>query len=554
MPPRTRQIALAAAIALPLVAGGFVLGSRSARDSARLFDEVLQYVSVRYVDSLGTGDLYEKAARGLVREIQDPYAALYSPKELTEFTASTGGRYGGLGMLVEDQEGVVVVSRVYPHTPAEAGGVHEGDRIVAVGERSTHGWRLVQVTDSLKGTPGTTVAVTFSRPGVPQPIPMKFTRAVIRIPAVPYAIMLDGKTGYIPLLQFNETAAQEVTDAVRKLQSEGARSMVIDLRDDGGGIVGEAITISNLFLKPGLEIASVRGRDGPPEIFLAKGQPLAPSIPLVVLINGYTASASEIVAGSLQDHDRALLVGTTSFGKGLVQSLYPLDGGWALKLTTAKWYTPSGRSIQKERKIVDGQLVEVSDSADADGNPHPGLRSGAAGDTAKTTGAVGDSTKKARPVFHSKEGRIVLGGGAITPDVVVRPDTLTGVEQRFLKAVTPKSQEFYITLYNFSIVMKDSVRPDFAVTPAWRNTFFTQLAAAGVKVDRALYDSASPEVDRLIGDRVARFAFGDSTAKRREIPDDTQLEVALKLLRQVPSQHDLFIVAERQSAKSAARP
>jgi hypothetical protein len=128
------------------------------------------------------------------------------------------------------------------------------------------------------------------------------------------------------------------------------------------------------------------------------------------------------------------------------------------------------------------------------------------------------------------------------------------VEQRFLKAVTPKSQEFYITLYNFSIVMKDSVKPDFKVTPAWRSTFFDQLAAAGVKVDRALYDSASPEVDRLIGDRVARFAFGDSTAKRREIPDDTQLEVALRLLRQVPSQHDLFIVAERQAAKPPARP
>ncbi len=548
MSPRIRQFTIAAAVALPLVAGGFVLGARKERDSARLFDEVLQYVSMRYVDSIGTGDLYEKAARGLVREIQDPYAALYSPKELDEFTASTGGRYGGLGMLVEDQEGTVVVSRVYPHTPAENGGVHEGDRIVAVGDRSTRGWRLVQVTDSLKGKPGTTVAVTFSRPGVPQPIPMKFTRAVIRIPAVPFAIMLDGKTGYIPLLQFNETAAQEVTDAVTKLQAQGARSMVIDLRDDGGGIVGEAITISNLFLKPGLEIASVRGREGPPENFLAKAAPIAPSIPLVVMINGYTASASEIVAGSLQDHDRALVVGTTSFGKGLVQSLYQLDGGWALKLTTAKWYTPSGRSIQKERKIVNGELVEEPDSV-------PGCPSVTDNTVVKPVcPAGGDTAKKVRPVFHSDAGRTVLGGGAITPDVIVQPDTLTSVEQRFLKAVTPKSQEFYITLYNFSIVMKDSVKPDFTVTPAWRNTFYTQLTAAGVRVDRAVYDSASPEVDRLIGDRVARFAFGDSTAKRRELADDTQLEIALKLLRQVPSQHDLFVVAEHQSAKPAAPP
>jgi carboxyl-terminal processing protease len=531
MPSRSRKFALAAVFGLPLLAGAFIVGSRSTRDSARLFDQVLQYVSVRYVDSLGTSELYEKAARGLVREIQDPYAALYSPKELSEFTASTGGRYGGLGMLVEDQEGVVVVSRVYPHTPAEAGGVHEGDRIIGVEDRTTRGLKLGQVTDLLKGTPGTVVNVTFGRPGVAQPIPMKFTRAVIRIPAVPYAILLDTKTGYIPLYQFNETAAQEVTEAVARLQKEGAKSLVIDLRGNGGGIVDEAIEISNLFLKPGVEIASVRGREGPPQLFTSRGQPLAPTIPLVIMIDGYTASASEIVAGALQDHDRALLVGTRSFGKGLVQSLYQLDGGWALKLTTAKWYTPSGRSIQKERKVVDGQLVEEPDSVE------------------------GDSAKPFRPVvFHSDGGRVVYGGGTIAPDVVVKPDTLSGVEQRFLKAVTPKSQEFYVVLYNYSMGLKDGVRPDFTVTPAWRNELFDRLTAASVKLNRALYDSAAPEVDRLLGDRVARFAFGDSTAKRRELADDSQLMAALALLRQVPTQHDLFLIAERQSGKQAARP
>ncbi len=528
--PRQISIAIAAAVALPLLAGGYFLGSRGARDSARLFDQVLQQVSTRYVDSLPEGDLYEKAARGLVREIQDPYAALYSPKELSEFTASTGGRYGGLGMLVEDQQGVVVVSRVFPHTPAEAGGVREGDRIIGVNDKSTRGWRLVQVTDALKGTPGTPVSVIFGRPGMSQPIPMKFTRAVIHVPAVPYAILLDKKTGYIPLLQFNETAAQEVTDAVRRLQKEGARGMVIDLRGNGGGIVSEAIAISNLFLQPGLEIASVRGREGPPERYTAKGQPLAPTIPVVVLIDQYTASASEIVAGALQDHDRALVVGTTSFGKGLVQSLYSLDGGWALKLTTAKWYTPSGRSIQKERKFVDGQLQEDPDSAES------------------------DTTTKARPIYRSDDGRIVYGGGAISPDVVVRPDTLTAPEQQFLKVVTPKSQEFYVTLYNYAMTLKDSVRPDFVVSADWRGQFYTRLVAAGVKVERPLYDSATVEVDRLLADRIARFAFGDSTAKRREVPDDAQLAAALALLRQGQTQHDLFVVAERQTASPPARP
>ena len=533
MPSRSRQLAIAAALGLPLLAGGFLLGARSTRDSARLFDQVLQAVSSRYVDSMPQADLYEKAARGLVREIQDPYAALYSPKELSEFTASTGGRYGGLGMLVEDQQGVVVVSRVYPHTPAEAGGVREGDRIIGVSDRPTRGWRLVQVTDALKGTPGTQVQVSFARAGVNVPINMKFTRAVIRIPAVPYAVMLDKHTGYIPLLQFNETAARETMDAVRRLQQDGAKGIVLDLRGNGGGIVDEAITIANLFLKPGLEIASVRGRDGPAQEFQSKGTPLAPTIPVVILIDGYTASASEIVAGALQDHDRALVVGTTSFGKGLVQSLYSLDGGWALKLTTAKWFTPSGRSIQKERKWVDGQLVEDPDSAVAD-----------------TT-----TSKQDRPIFHSDAGRVVYGGGAISPDVTVRSDTLTSPEQRFLKVVTPKTQEFYVTLYNYTIQLKDSVHsPDFAVSPAWRGEFYVRLGAAGVQVDRALYDSATSEVDRLLGDRITQFAYGDSTVRRRDLADDAQLSAALALLKQGPTQRDLFLVAERQSAKPPARP
>jgi carboxyl-terminal processing protease len=530
MSSRSRQVAIAVAFALPLLAGGFVLGSRRTRDSARLFDQVLNFVGARYVDSLPPGDLYEKAARGLVREIQDPYAALYSPKELTEFTASTGGRYGGLGMLVEDQQGVTVVSRVFPHTPAEAGGVREGDRIIMVGEQSTRGWRLNQVTDQLKGTPGTSVKVTFARPGVPQPIPMQFTRAVIHVPAVPFAMIVGDKTGYIPLLQFNETAAQELRDAVVRLKGAGARSLVIDLRGNGGGIVDQAIEIGELFLKSGLEIASVRGRDGPPQRYVVEGQPMAPAIPLVVLTDGYTASASEIVAGALQDHDRALILGTTSFGKGLVQSLYPLDGGWALKLTTAKWYTPSGRSIQKERKFINGQLIEEPDSAES------------------------DTVKKARPIFHSDDGRVVYGGGAVSPDVTVRPDTLSGAEQRFLKAVTPKSQEFYVTLYNYSMTKKDSVRPDFTIPPAWRNGFYAELGGAGVKVDRALYDSASAEVDRLLGDRISRFAFGDSAAKRRDIPDDTQLSAALDLLRKVSTQQELFLAANKLAARTASRP
>jgi carboxyl-terminal processing protease len=366
------------------------------------------------------------------------------------------------------------------------------------------------------------VQVGFTRPGVDAPIGVKFTRAIIHIPAVPFSLMLDGHIGYIPLLQFNETAGDELSQSVERLTGAGAKGLVIDLRGNGGGIVDQAIAISNLFLKKGSEILVVRSRGGEVQKYVAQDAPAAPSIPLIVLVDGYTASASEIVAGALQDHDRALILGTTSFGKGLVQSLFPLDGGWALKLTTAKWYTPSGRSIQKERKLVDGRLVEVVP------------------DSMET-----DSIRRARPKYKSDAGRVVYGGGAISPDVVVPPDTLSSVEQELLRAVTPKSQDFAVTLSTFAFARKDSVKPDFTVSPAWRADFYRRLQSAGVAVDRALYDSASTEVDRLIGDRVARVAFGDSTAKRRELKDDVQLERALEILRKGETQRDLFASEHR---------
>jgi carboxyl-terminal processing protease len=180
--------------------------------------------------------------------------------------------------------------------------------------------------------------------------------------------MLDGQIGYIPLQQFNETATDELEAAVKRLSKEGAKGLVFDLRGNGGGYLDQAGTVANLFLKKGVEISSVRGRAGFQEVLTATDDPIAPEIPLIVLTDGRTASASEIVAGALQDHDRAVIVGTTSFGKGLVQTVYPLEGGYALKMTTAKWYTPSGRSIQKERKLLpDGSFVEVlPDSMETD--------------------------------------------------------------------------------------------------------------------------------------------------------------------------------------------
>jgi carboxyl-terminal processing protease len=522
---RFRIAAVATAALVPVVAGGFILQARETRDGARLFDQVLGLVSERFVDTVGTGALYEKAARGLVEQLQDPYSELYTPKQLAEFTQNTGGRYGGLGMSIEPVEGRgVSVLKVFPNTPAERAGVQPGDVIVQIDTTNTRGWNSQQVSDVLKGEPGSKVSVSFARLGVPQPIQATLTRAIIHVPAVPYTLTFNEGIGYIPVEGFNETSGEEFAKAVQEMQSKGAKGLIVDLRDNPGGFLEQSLAMSNLFLQPNQEILSVRGRGVPPQTYTTRGRPLAPDVPLVVLINGRSASASEIVAGALQDHDRALIVGTTSFGKGLVQSLYPLDGGYAVKLTTAKWFTPVGRSIQKERKLMpDGRFVEVyPDSLPA------------------------DSLRKIRPPYKSDAGRTVYGGGAITPDLHVEPDTITTAEQELRRALAPKYTEYYQVVSSFAYEQRGKVARDFEVQPAWHDEIYRRLEAANIHVDRRTYDAGIGEVDRLLEDRIARTSFGDAAARERSLRDDPQLRRAIDVLRRGGTQRDLCAIASAQ--------
>src|ERR1051325_12249249 len=193
---RTRKSLLFGLVLIPVLAGGFVFQERESQQGARLLDQVLNIVSTRFVDTVDQATLYEKAARGLVHELNDPYSILLSPKELSTFNAQTNGRYAGIGMEIAETQGFITVQRVFPHTPAEQAGVQEGDRINFIDTTNIRGWTVSQTSDALKGNPGSKVLVKFSRPGVPELIPISFTRAVINIPAVPYAIMLDGNVGY----------------------------------------------------------------------------------------------------------------------------------------------------------------------------------------------------------------------------------------------------------------------------------------------------------------------------------------------------------------------
>ena len=519
---RVRTAAVTTLLLVPIVAGGFLLQEPPGRANAHLFDQVRSLVQTRYIDSLKDAQVFEKAAHGLIRELNDPYSELLTPKASESFSRSTNGRYGGTGMLLEEQQGVgVVVSRVFPHTPAEDAGVQEGDRITAIDGTSTIGWQITRVSETLRGTPGSQVTVTYARPGVPEPIKLRFTRAIVHVPAVQYSALFAGNIGYVPLQTFNENAAEELETAIQKLEDQGARGIVLDMRNNGGGIVEQALAVSGLFLQEGQEIVSVRSRSAPPEIARARGPRLGGNLPLVVLVDGSSASAAEIVAGALQDHDRALIVGTTTFGKGLVQSVFPLDGGYFLKMTTGKWYTPSGRSIHRDRELLaDGRFIET----------HP--------DSLES-----DSARKARPIFKSDAGRVVYGGGGITPDVVVADDTVSALEQEFLRSIAPKAQIVQSELQKYAFELKRTVKPDFPPDPAWTAELMRRLAAGGVTIAPRFTTAAEHLLGQELEHRVVRIAFGDAAAKVRELPNDRQLAAAIDLLRKAATQRELFAVA-----------
>ena len=529
---RRSRLAAVAVILTPLLAGGFLLQSRVQRESAVLLDQVMSLVSDRFVDTLPQGAIYEKAARGLIRELNDPYTELLSPRDVKQFQSRTGGRYGGLGMSIQLRDQQIVVERVFPNTPAERGGVREGDRIIQVDTNSTRGWSTAQTADSLTGTPGTKVKVSFARPGVAQPIAMEMVRAIVHVPAVPFGILF-GSAAYIPLQQFNENGVSELEKTIRDVVSRGAKGVILDLRGNPGGILEQSLQISNLFLRRGQEIASVRARSGEQQSYVAQQQPEFPNVPLIVLIDESSASASEIVAGALQDHDRAVVVGQTTFGKGLVQSVFNLDGGYALKITTAKWYTPSGRSIQRERKYVDGRFVE---------------------DTARDSTQT-DASKKSRPAFKSDAGRTVYGGGGVTPDVVIADDTLTTSEQQFFRnVVSPKAAEFQNALLDYALELSKQVPKDFTLQPAWREELRRRFEAKGAKVDPASWQSGARWIDQQLERYVARYALGDSAVARRFLKIDRPLQKAVDMMNKGQTQRDLFNLAQASVPANAARP
>jgi carboxyl-terminal processing protease len=504
-----------------LVAGsmGAVLASaRQQNRGEQLFRDVLQVVSSRYVEPLDGSEILEKAAKGLLDQLDDPYAHLYPPKEQDEFTQQHQGNYGGVGMTIEDRDGVHTVVRVFRDTPAERAGFQEGDRILTVDGAVVRGWALEKVTGRIKGQAGTKVTLEYEHvPG--SPVKTTVTRAIVNIPEVPYVLKVN-ETGYIPLLQFGNTASDEVAKALRELKQQGATSFVLDLRGNGGGLLEEAVEISDLFLPAGSMVVEQRERVNSQK-YTARDAADENPAPVVILVDGGTASASEIVAGALQDHDRALILGEATYGKGVVQTVYQVGGNNLLKLTTGEWLTPSGRSIHRKREKDDaGRWSVVDDSA---------------------------AMKKK---YKSDSGRALSGNGGISPDRPVRNDTLSTVEVKFIETVRPQSTEFYLAYTGLAAELKDQVKPGFTVKQEWLDEIYKRLQTRGVKVPREQYDAARGYVSDLLALRIARSAFGDAEAKRMFVQKDPQLAEALKLLKASRTQKDLLAANTRSTPGS----
>ncbi|MGH9261437.1 MAG: S41 family peptidase, partial [Acidimicrobiales bacterium] len=389
--------------AVALASGAWLLQHRaepagSVYQQARLFDDVVAHVADYYVDSVGEQRLYQMAIDGMLDQLGDPYSSFLKRDDFRMLSEQTSGNYGGLGIQIEVRDGWITVVSPLPDTPAEQVGIQSGDRIVALNGMSTEGWKQDQAVRELRGQAGTLAELTVRRVGVEQPIVFRITRATIHVRSIQVATMLDDRVGFVFLSTVSETSARELSTAITDLQKQGMKTLILDVRNNPGGLLDQGIAVSELFLDVGQPIVETRGRTRQSTRAYRDGKPQAwPQLPIVVLANGYSASAAEIIAGALQDHDRAVLIGTPTFGKGLVQSLFQLTPETALKLTTARWFTPSGRTIQRPSMTEEDQLAAVA--AAAEGR-----------DT---------SARASTEVFRTDRGRLVYGGGGIRPDIFV---------------------------------------------------------------------------------------------------------------------------------------
>ena len=527
---RARTVIVAGTFLGAIVTGGWLLqrGSRvgtfTAYEGAQLFESVFRRIQNEYVDAVTDSALYRKSVDGMLYELKDPYSTFLPPDRFARLNETTSGTYAGLGVEVDLRDGWLIVVAPMPGGPAERAGLQPGDRIIEIGGKPTKGWTNEEASKVLRGKPGTMVALKLERPGVSSPIDLKVQRMTIHQSAVRRTALLGEGVGYIDLKAFSDSTAKELNGAITNLLARGMKTLVLDLRTNPGGLLNQGVRVSDLFLDPGQKIVSMRGRlpEANREYADTAKQRWA-QLPLLVLVDGRSASAAEIVAGALQDHDRAVLIGTPTYGKGSAQSIIPFGAEGGLKITTARWFTPAGRSIAK--KLPD-------DDSD-------------------------DPVPARRERFRTDAGRTVYGGGGITPDVIAGDSTTPPAEGNFLRALGAHAGLFRDAVTDYALYLKASrsvTSPSFVVTPAMREEVWQRMKARGVDIPRDVYDEAEPLVSRVIAFDIARYVFGGDAEFQRRASVDKPLQKALELARGARTEGDLLkkVTAQAAPADSVA--
>src|SRR5271154_6076432 len=449
---RRGVVVLIVVLAISAVLGGLygpsvratAAGQNDMQDSVKSFTHVLSVVERNYAEPVDTDKvIYDGAIPGMLR-VLDPHSNFFDPKQYALFKEEQQGKYYGVGMTVQQRENQTVVLAPFVGSPAYKAGIRPGDIILKVDGKPCDGLTTSEVADMLKGPKGTTVHISVVREGNPQPIDFTITRDEIPRHGVDNPMILRPGIGYVRIAQFNETTDRELADALRELDYPNLKGMVVDLRNNPGGLLNEGVAVSDMFLDKNQLIVSHRGRASAERRYYALKGNGGVRIPLVVLINGQSASASEIVAGAIQDHDRGLIIGETSFGKGLVQTVFTLSEGTGLFLTTAKYYTPSGRLIQRDYKTT--SLWDYHYNRKTPDTP--------------------------TEIKLTDGGRQVTGGGGITPDVVIAEPKFTAFQTLLFRHRVLLPYEVGVgDFVPYYLGQNPKVTKDFVVDDAVMNEF-----------------------------------------------------------------------------------
>ncbi|HEU4511453.1 MAG TPA: S41 family peptidase [Pyrinomonadaceae bacterium] len=493
----------------------------------RDFDEALKLIEQQYVDGrkLNYNDVYKSSIIGMLRSL-DPHSNYYDREEFEELKTDQRSEYFGIGASIQtylrgDQVDTYVTS-TFDGSPAARAALRYGDRIVEVDGTKMTGKTSLEVRDKIRGPRGSTVKLTLERAADKRLEKIDIVRDAVPQPSIPDAYMLKPGVGYIDMTRgFNYTTTEELLDAIDRLHAKGMNALVLDLRNNPGGFLDQAIHVAEVFLRSGQLILTQKGRNGFRDNTYESRNNAPDMTPLVILINESTASASEIVAGAMQDHDRAVIVGQTSFGKGLVQSIIPLEHGSGLTLTSAKYYTPSGRLIQRD--YTEGGLYDYY--------THGG---GVAREPKQ------EPAKPAGPETRTDTGRAVYGGGGITPDESVNPRTINITQRRLLSPIFAFTRELVngrvrgleSSRIPGGIKFRHELQPEeFKITDAMFKAFRDfaladpafKITAAMIDRNRAFLESelrfniATAAYGRTVGDRVFITAYDPQISKALEV-------------------------------------